>query len=163
MAIGLVMSSCNKPEEKSVINQAAIAEISALPPGISWVIHHGSWSEWGRKSATPAFSGMGLCNYSGCWFCCINEEGVQVKCDTGYPTSTSTTGVVYIDPSTNNGFLIVQMNPDVTEENDAIQGQDQFYVDEDLESGGIIVKAGVYDFDLSIGDHGGYMINAEQI
>lgn len=116
------------------------------------------WDEWGR--AKKDCDGWGLCNFQSCWFWqdCWTESFVVP------PNGGS--GTVEFDDETRNYSLIIELDPTNSIQNDAINSEKVFYVDEDIieiePSEGwskMTIKAGIYSFDSEIGNSGGYSID----
>jgi hypothetical protein len=116
---------------------------------------YADWDGWGRTSRQC--HGFGLCKFNSCTFCCV-DGGVIVSCDDKKIVPKS--GTIKIDVETNKGFMTINLNPQFSEENDAINKKETLYIDEDLKSDKITLHKGVYVFDSSIGKYGGYSVEA---
>jgi len=125
---------------------------------IEYHIHYATWDEWGR--AKKNCKGWGLCNYNGCWFCCT-DGGVIVDCDS--TTKVQNSATIIIDKETNQGFFIIELDPLIEIQNDAIINEKIFYIDEDIIEGNTILHKGEYNFDIQVGKHGGYRLNITAI
>ncbi|WP_040280766.1 hypothetical protein [Psychroserpens damuponensis] len=127
---------------------------------IKFVIHHATWDEWGR--ASKDCKSWGLCNYEDCWFCCIDtSSGDVVDCDDDEEDLSGRYGTFSIDASTNTGTFTIELNPAISEQNDAIINGDTLYVDEDIVKSKTSILKGIYLFNPSVGSDGGYILNAE--
>jgi hypothetical protein len=118
------------------------------------------WDGWGRTS--KECHGFGLCHFSSCTFCCV-QEGVIVPCND--KVKLTNTGIVLIDPDTNRGFLTITLDPSDPQQKDAIKNKEIFYIDDDLKNDDlkgdrIMLLKGEYVFDSAIGKYGGYKVNA---
>lgn len=116
---------------------------------------YADWDGWGRTS--KQCHGFGLCNFTGCTFCCV-ENGVIVNCKDKKVMPKS--GLIKIDVATNNGFMTIKLNPQFPDENDAIKNKETLYIDENLTNDDITLYKGNYAFDSSIGLYGGYIVQA---
>ena len=156
-SIFILISSCEKNdsllEEESQIVQDEIK--NDFNNKKEFHIYYAEWDEWGRKKRDCR--GWGLCNYVDCWFCCI-ENGVIVDCDDGEKVKNS--GTFIIDVDTNTGFLIIELDPDIVIQNEAIIAQKTLFVDEDIVYPKSEVLKGDYIFDQTVGENGGYKLNA---
>lgn len=108
--------------------------------------------EWGRSSQDC--DSWGLCNFDCCLFCCVDDDFNIVDCDSEEPVDNS--GLIYCDPETSEGKLIIKLNPSYTEQEEAIINESIFYVDTNLENDDFIIHKGDYLFDENIGEYGGY-------
>lgn len=64
-----------------------------------------------------------------------------------------------LDTDTGTGYLFIELDPSEQIQNDAITANAPFYIDNNLEDDQIIIKSGVYQFDQTIGNFGGYKID----
>ncbi|TGE25146.1 hypothetical protein E5K00_08100 [Hymenobacter aquaticus] len=138
VAATLLLGAC---ESQSV--QPKPASYSSSIPQNRKVIHYAEWDEWGHASANCG--GWGLCNYWDCWFCEV-------------PRTATHKGTVEYDDLTNEGNLIIALNPTQEIEAKAIAEKWVFYVDKDIDNTNSRLHAGKYAFDPSVGESGGYII-----
>jgi len=130
--------SCEKEDAVSTTDAKSNNSLFAKP-----VIYYATWDEWGR--AKRGCDGWGLCNYTDCWLC-----------DDGMP-ATNWAPVIY-DDQTGEGTMNISLRPEVEIEHYAIAHHSPFNVDADIVNPGSTLHAGVYQFDPSVGEHGGYKI-----
>ncbi|PYE78632.1 hypothetical protein DFQ11_1255 [Winogradskyella epiphytica] len=162
ISLSVVLFSCESDEAiQNVDNQETniVSEINAKSGPVKFKVYFATWDEWGRSSKDC--KGWGLCNYTSCWFCCIDENEDIVDCNTSQSVDNS--GTITINPITNLGHLVIELNPSVTIQNDAIVNQKTFYIDNDIITTDAIVHKGDYSFDSSIGLFGGYSIDVTQL
>lgn len=122
-----------------------------------WCGHIVSWDEWGRKSKDCR--GWGLCNAS--WFQPCTEKKNTSASDSKKIKSFATE--VYKEKTTGNFFILLALNKPIPEE---INVSDLlFRIDEDIfldteKSLGrkLIFKTGLYKFDETVDEFGGYKI-----
>lgn len=157
----LSVNSCSSFDEDNVIEISQIKKTSQIEKSGAtsrWYIFHATWSSWGRTSLNCA--GFGLCNYSSCWFC---NQTIAVQSD-NY-------GTFVVDSSTNNGYLLIELNPNKPQQLEAINNRETLYVDQNItrpkddtaassKDNSVTILAGTYAFDDSIGTRGGYQVNA---
>lgn len=165
----LLSYACSKTSElnNNKINNQKLDNIllcennkNRLPPGVSGKIYHASWSEWGRTSQNC--KSWGLCNYTDCWFCCINDEtGQIVDCNTGNPIKNY--GTIYYDDNIGIGKMLIEMNPEYADHQIAITGKLTLYIDNDIYGDKFILLKGEYSLNTEIGKFGGYVINVSII
>jgi hypothetical protein len=67
-------------------------------------------------------------------------------------------GTISFDDSTNVAELVIKLNPNYSDQLDAINNQYTLYVDENLESDSFIVSEGAYLYDSQVGTYGGYTV-----
>ncbi len=133
-----VISSCQKEIKNTSIKESQSTQTASKP-----VIYHAEWDEWGR--AKKGCKGWGLCNFSDCWFC---DDGEALH-----------TADVIFDDQTKEGFMIIELDPSDPVEANAITTAKAFYVDEDIDNPNSILHMGIYPFDQTVGEYGGYRLN----
>ncbi len=131
---------------------------SGINKKVEFHIHYATWDEWGR--AKKNCKGWGLCNYSGCWFCCT-DGGVIVDCDSASKIQNSAT--IIVNDRTKQGFFIIELDPSITIQNEAIINKKIFYIDEDIVFENTILHKGEYSFNEQVGEYGGYKLNVTEI
>ncbi|MCX6258116.1 MAG: hypothetical protein NTW49_09525 [Bacteroidia bacterium] len=98
-----------------------------------------------------------MCNYTDCWFCCIDDEtGQIVDCKTGLPIEKC--GTVEVDTVAMEGTLTIELNPKYDDQKNAINNALTLYIDDDLSSNLFTILKGEYQFDDQIGKYGGYLV-----
>jgi hypothetical protein len=136
----LLFTSCEKEDPSvSTANPGEENSLFAKP-----VIYYATWDEWGR--ARKGCDGWGLCNYTDCWLC---DDGELM---------TNWAPVIY-DDITGAGTMNISLRPEVDIENNAIVNHLPFHVDMNIVNPGSTLHAGTYQFDPSVGEHGGYKIS----
>lgn len=137
LAIGLVgIIGC----EKEVVNTNTTTHSGAVEK--KPVIYHATWDEWGR--AAKDCKGWGLCNFSDCWFC-DDGEALHIA-------------DVIFDDETNEGNMIIELDPTDPIQNDAIINKRAFHIDYDIDNPNSLLHKGTYAYDSSVGAHGGYTL-----
>ena len=106
-------------------------------------IYYADGDGWGRESSDC--NGWGLCKFRDCWFCEVEELDVHV-------------GTIEFDDETNEGFLIIKLDPSEAIQDSAIANQWTFYVDQDIYNPNSTLHKGAYAFDSTVGSYGGYRI-----
>lgn len=137
------VTSCENESQDNLPNKEAYSEINNLNG--KWYIYYCEWDEWGRSSRDCL--GWGLCNYYDCWDCNINDKIWKHK------------GKVIFDDITRQGFLIIELDILDDIQKIAIENQEIFTIDEEINNPNSILHKGQYQFDSSVGIHGGYKIN----
>lgn len=157
----VVLFSCESDRDiyESNAESESISVSSNSPTASKWYIYYATFDEWGRASRDC--DGWGLCNYRDCWGCWVNDKGTIVDPDN--PNSTLNYGTVAIDDSTNLGTMTIELDPNISIQNDAILYQETLYVDEDIVNKNSILYKGDYLFDSNVGSHGGYTLNMKQL
>lgn len=108
---------------------------------------------------------FGMCNVIACAFCCT-ENGEIVPCDdsnTNNNQNIYNTGIISMDLATGIGDLTYKLNPNDPQQNDAINNQWTYYVDEDFYVENVKILAGEYLYDASVGEYGGYIVPVVEI
>lgn len=77
--------------------------------------------------------------------------------------SVPNSGTFIIDKETKQGHLIITLDPTIEIQKEAIDTRAIFYIDDELQNDGLAVKKGEYAFDSTVGQYGGYKLNAYQI
>lgn len=154
----IVLSSCS---EDTINNNSFESMNKREPEPIKFHIWNADWDSFGRTSKNC--DGIGLCYFTICWFCCTQND-VVVPCPEAQ-SSTPTSGgygMIRIDKATNQGHLIIKLNPEKQIEQEAITGKEIFYIDEDIvnEEVGVVLLKGEYEFNERIGVYGGYLVDA---
>jgi hypothetical protein len=155
IALSTIIFSCNKAE---VIAEQETLQPNRVLKAKEKHIYYAAWDEWGRTSRDCA--GNGLCNFRDCWFCCT-ENDVIVDCDSRQ-SRAGEYATIMIDADTKKGDFIIELNPNIVEQEAAISNQSIFYIDEDLETDDFILHQGQYPFDSQIGTYGGYRLDITQ-
>ena len=132
--ISFTFTSCESENQKSNKKDTTTGR---------WYIHYADWDDWGRTSRNCA--GWGLCHYTDCWFCDVNDKHHR--------------GKVVFDEETRDGFLIIELDPTDDIQYVAIKEQKIFYVDDDIDNPNSILHKGEYEFDKEIGEFGGYKLD----
>lgn len=104
---------------------------------IYWV----TYEEWGHGVECR---GWGLCNYSDCWFCEVNDKH---------------SAKVLIDKESKEGEMIIELDPAAADEKKAIEEKQIFIIEEDIDNRNSILYKGNYGFDKTVGKYGGYRLN----
>lgn len=117
-------------------------------------IFYATWDGWGHGEDC---SGWGLCQFISCLFCCTDENGDIVDCDSGVPIYNS--GTIDINSNSSEGFMTINLNPNDSAQNVAINNQKPLYIDSDLQDSHFTLHKGTYQFNSEIGNHGGYSVN----
>lgn len=156
--IFLIFTSCSENEE-TIINSVDSTENNInenyLKKEKEFHFHYADWDSWGRTS--KSCSGFGLCNYVDCWFCCT-EHGVVVDC---YDQNRVVNGgEIIIYDETKTGYLTIKLDPTKSEHLNAINNRQTLYIDNNISSVKTTLLKGEYQFDSSVGNFGGYIINA---
>ena len=138
----IFFSSCEKDNqiEKNQVSTKTVTNVR----NARWYLYYCSWDSWGHGSSC---TGMGLCNYTDCWFC--NVDDIQ----------SPHIGQVFYDKITKEGFLIIKLDLSEQIQKDAISNKSDFYVDNDIEKSNTILRKGIYSYDKTIGEYGGYKLN----
>lgn len=153
-----VFISCEKEEnEQSQSTSSSAKEVLDLPPGVTGAIYFATWSEWGRESSDC--NGWGLCEYVDCWFCCYDENNIIVNCDTGEPVRKS--GTIYVNEA-GEYYMLIELNPSFELQEEAIDNEKIFYIDEDIHGDNFVLHQGDYIFDEEVGEYGGYTIEVSK-
>jgi hypothetical protein len=156
LAALLVMASCQKETEEVVVETVEQKE-----PRVGFRDRHVLYIAWdGHRPKTDCTSGFGMCNVVSCVFCCV-VNGVIVDCDDDPDARISNAGAI---TEANSVYVLTfELNPDTPQHQDAIVNQSIFYVDHDFLVDGYVIKEGEYDYDATIGLHGGYLVEVEAI
>ncbi len=136
-----------------LVSTVSIGQTQTLEPVREFYVIYMDWDGWGRTSRDCR--GFGLCNFTSCTFCCI-ENGVIVSCNNSNRIPNS--GVANIDKKTNKGFLTIKLDPIFSDQKDAISNRETLHIDIDLTKDGFTLHKGEYAFDSSMGKHGGYNV-----
>lgn len=156
-AICLTFISC----ETNQANESVSPEYSLKPGPVTFKLVFITWDEWGR--ASKDCNGWGLCNYTWCTFCCLDEfENITPCPKSNESLENRNTGTVEIDPDSHEGFLYIKLDNSKPEQNDAILNEKEFFIDQNISIDGITLHQGIYQYDSSIGSRGGYKINASE-
>jgi hypothetical protein len=159
LGILILFSSCQKENEQITQQSNAIEDNLKTAPGVSGYVYYVTYEEWGR--AARDCNGWGLCEFSDCWFCCADDEtGEIVDCETGQLINNAST--VYIDEKTGTGYMFIKLDPDFSQQKEAINNQLPFYIDEDIVGEKFTLLKGEYLFNAEIGYYGGYTISVSQ-
>lgn len=158
----LLVVSCDKEEVETVeVEVTQEASVGFRADEKKKHIVHVAWDGNGRtKHNCDKF---GMCNVVACAFCCT-ENGEIVPCD---PVNNSeniyNAGTISIDVLTGTGELIYRLNPNDAQQNDAINNQKTYYVDQDFYVDNIKILEGEYIYNANIGEYGGYTIPVIEI
>jgi|GEM_PF-6502143 hypothetical protein len=98
--------------------------------------------DWGRDSKDC--ESWGICNYYDCWFCDV---------------PSANTATIVINDDNKKGDFIIKLDPSVNIQNEAIINKKELYVDNDIITKLTTLHKGVYQFDNTIGNYGGYKLN----
>ena len=98
-----------------------------------------------------------MCNVEICGLCCT-VNGQIVPCDEG--GGTTSTGTIVIDDNSGVGTMIYALDINDPQEANIINNGSAFHVDEDMAVTGVLILQGDYSYDPSIGNYGGYTIDA---
>jgi len=154
--------SCDKSEVVTDENiQTTNQSFNSLNSSkVRFYIYYSTWDEWGRKKKDC--KGWGLCNYTDCWFCCIDDYSDQVV-DCENSQRIENVGIVTIDTETDTGHMVIELDPSISIQNDAIVNQKILYIDYDIVTDNSVVHADDYLFDPNVGSYGGYILNVTQL
>lgn len=149
--------SCETSQTNETSNHENLSRSSPVRLQIIYI----TWDEWGR--ASKDCKSWGLCNYTSCSFCCLDENDKIVPCPkSDKDLENKIAGSVEIDLDTNQGFLYIELDNSKTDQNDAILNEKDFFIDNDISNDGVTLHQGVYNYDSSIGLRGGYKVNASK-
>jgi hypothetical protein len=157
----LFVFSCDKEELKEVkeeVKQETDVGFREREKHLFYV----AWDGNGRtKHDCDKF---GMCNVVSCGFCCT-ENGEIVPCNNSTNSSQNiyNTGIVSVDVGTGEGNLTYKLNPNDAQQNDAINNQLTYYIDEDFYIDNVKILEGEYPYDASVGDYGGYIVPVVEI
>lgn len=154
----LFVISCDKERVETVeteITQETVAGFRADDKE-----KHIFYIAWDPGRQRHGCEGFGMCNVEACGFCCT-LHGEIVPCDNNNSNnqSMSSVGTVEIDAAMGIGILTYKLNPNIYIENTAINNRGVFYIDNDIIMDDIIILAGNYQYDLNVGNYGGYTID----
>lgn len=150
LAIILIIS-CNK---KKTINDPQANGSIKKKTRVQYNVYYANWDGWGRISRNC--HGWGLCNFQDCWFCCTDNAGNIIDCPKEELIANG--GTIYIPVESNEGFMEIKLNPDYSEQQDAITNELTLYLDNDIIGENFILRQGEYEFTSTIGQYGGYSI-----
>ena len=105
-----------------------------------FAIYWATYEEWGHGIAC---TGWGLCNFSDCWFCEVNDKH-RAK--------------VLIDKETKQGEMLIELDPVAPDEKKAIEEKTIFIVEENINNTNSVLYQGNYGFDKTVGKYGGYRL-----
>ena len=159
IGIFITLYSCQE-ENDQILNESELnVNNLKVAPGVTGHIYYATWEEWGR--AAKDCKGWGLCNYSDCWGCCTDDiTGEIVDCESGQ--SVNNGGTVYIDEKTGSGYMLIELDPTISVQQDAITNKLPFYIDENIAGKIFILLKGEYLFDTKVGKNGGYTVSVKQ-
>lgn len=155
--------SCDK-EELTEVKEEVKQETNVSFREKEKHIFYVAWDRNGRtKHDCDKF---GMCNVVACAFCCT-ENGEIVPCDDSNSNSNSqniyNTGTISVDVATGLGNLTYKLNPNDAQQNDAINNQWTYYIDEDFYIDNVKILEGEYPYDASVGEYGGYIVPVVEI
>lgn len=149
----LTIGACTKSNNKitSTKNQSSSnnSKVSSKP---SYHLFYATWKAWGRKA--KGCDGWGLCDFKACFSCTVDEA----KETSRYVAPGQ------VNTETNKGNLTINLDPSDSASYQAITTQSPLYVDDDIisdDSNNVVIKAGIYPFNPSIGENGGYVLDVE--
>ncbi|GAB5558201.1 MAG: hypothetical protein SchgKO_24140 [Schleiferiaceae bacterium] len=155
--ISLSFVSCSKVNDDSPNNSPNVPSHLFAAPGTHNYIYHATWSEWGRTSRNC--ESWGLCDFSDCWFCCFDDWGNRVECESSQSIPNSKVGVVTVNTLTGIGEMIVKLDPTKSDEYQAITSAESLIIDQNLQGSNYTLVAGTYSFNPNIGMSGGYVVS----
>jgi hypothetical protein len=138
----------NKLNIKNGINKDDVAKIT-------YHVVYATWDEWGRMSLDC--DGFGLCNFVTCFNCCTDDFGNIVDCPTN--SKLPRTGKIIYIKGQSQSTMEVKLNPQFSDEANAISRKDTLHIDNNLENVFCTIKSGKYIFNPSIGEFGGYSVD----
>ncbi len=137
-----IISCENEDKQSSIVSDYSTFNLNE---NHKWCLYYCEWDEWGRASRDC--KGWGLCNFYDCWNCNIDNKNGKYQ------------GKVLFDDITREGFLIIELDILDDIQKYAIENNEIFSIDEDINNPNSILHKGQYQFDSTIGLHGGYKIN----
>jgi hypothetical protein len=156
--LSTIYMSCKKNTDQnrnSVVENEISSRINSTGDERKFHIYFASWDEWGKASRDC--KGWGLCNFQSCWFCCTDDHGQIINCQSEQKIANA--GKITIDDATKQGNMIIELDPSIQIQNDAITQRLTLSVEQNIENAGFIIHASEYLFDQQIGSFGGYRLN----
>lgn len=158
--IGFAFISCSESNEmKSDTNanfkSKTLSTSTEKTNDKEFYIYFIDWDQWGRTSRNC--DGFGLCHFRDCWFCCLENDFI-VNCNEGNKIDNA--GELKIYKNSKKGFLTIKLNPQNKEHLKAITNREVLYIDENISNSKTTLIKGAYNFNPTVGKHGGYIINA---
>lgn len=160
--LAVLFTSCTKEGESGLVsaNKTSIKtkhKTEIKTNTVTYHIAYATWSSWGRAGLYCL--GWGLCEFEGCFNCCTENSNI-VDCPTSMPQEKA--GIIKIENGQNEGILTISLNPNYNEQENAINNQLTFFVDDDIDNDGYIIHKGEYSFDSNVGNYGGYILNVTE-